>query len=52
MLHVVFTYHFTHKKSKRGGGFTVLIQDESIFTDDVHLGKKYWVDANERMSIR
>ncbi len=33
-------------------GFTILIQDESIFTDDVRLGKKYWVDVNERMIIR
>ncbi len=46
MLHVVYTHHFTHKKGKRGG-FTILIQGESIFTDDAHLGKKYWVDANE-----
>ena len=32
-------------------GFTILIQDESIFTDDVRLGKKYWVDADKRMVV-
>ena len=45
MLHVEYSYQFTHKKDKKGAGFTILIQDESIFTDDVRLGKKYWVDA-------
>ena len=33
-------------------GFTILIQDESIFVDDASLGKKYWTDASERMIIQ
>ncbi len=32
------------EKAKQNG-FTILIQDESIFVDDVRLGKKYWRKA-------
>ena len=39
------------KKAKKKG-FTIFIQDESIFVDDVRIGKKYWVDANQRMVIQ
>ena len=33
-------------------GFTVFIQDESVFVDDVRLGKKYWTDVHQRMIVR
>ena len=39
------------KKAKKKG-FTVLVQDESVFVDDVRLGKKYWTDIHQRMIVR
>ena len=39
------------KKAKKKG-FTVFIQDESVFVDDVRLGKKYWTDVHQRMIVR
>lgn len=39
------------EKAKKKG-FTIFIQDESVFVDDVRLGKKYWVDANQRMIVQ
>ncbi len=39
------------EKAKKKG-FTVFIQDESVFVDDVRLGKKYWTDAHQRMIVR
>ena len=33
-------------------GFTVFIQDESVFVDDVRLGKKYWTDVHQRMIVQ
>ncbi len=33
-------------------GFTVFIQDESVFVDDVRLGKKYQTDVHQRMIVR
>ena len=39
------------KKAKKKG-FTVFIQDESVFVDDVRLGKKYPTDVHQRMIVR
>ena len=39
------------EKAKKKG-FTVFIQDESVFVDDVRLGKKYWTDVHQRMIVR
>ncbi len=33
-------------------GFTVFIQDESVFVDDVRLDKKYQTDVHQRMIVR
>ncbi len=33
-------------------GFIVFIQDESVFVDDVRLGKKYQTDVHQRMIVR
>ena len=38
------------EKAKKKG-FTVFIQDESVFVDDVRLGKKYWTDVHQRMIV-
>ena len=39
------------EKAKKKG-FTVFIQDKSVFVDDVRLGKKYWTDVHQRMIVR
>ncbi len=39
------------EKAKKKG-FTVFIQDESVFVDDVRFGKKYWTDAHQRLIVR
>ena len=38
-------------KKAKNENFKILIQDESIFTDDVYLGKKYWVEMDKRLVI-
>ena len=38
------------KKAKKKG-FTVFLQDELVFVDDVRLGKKYWTDTHQRMVV-
>ena len=38
------------KKAKKKG-FPVFIQDESVFVDDVRLGKKYWTDIPQIISL-